>query len=130
MATRTAGDRRLEVHPFRRDGHYLVAAFDVVNGPEGVDTAYSIADPELDGAVFGGFHMRDPASGTVYGTVRVGKEDPDDTDWWADPGKWPFRYGEDSKDRGWIYFAAPPPSTKAVDLVAGPYGVVKNVPIR
>ncbi len=113
----------LEVHPFYRDGAYLVAVFEVA--ADGLFVG-SLDAPGLIGAGFGAFTVVAPATRNRYYEVRIGKSD--DSIHYVDSGG----LGLDGGDSGrhFVYYPAPPPGVTKVTFDAGPFGTIKNVPIR
>jgi outer membrane protein OmpA-like peptidoglycan-associated protein len=132
VAGKTAGvgrdntPMRLDVHPFFRDGAYLVADFELTNqGGQWVnynDTPFETLD--LVGATYGGFTVLDPNK-RRYSTVRLGNDDSlayVDADLkLLDPRK---------PVRKYVYYPAPPSGVTSITFDAGPFGEIPNIPIR
>lgn len=124
---------RVDVHPFYRDGAYMVGVFDVVNtgddtGAAGFSILGTGTEKATDGAGYGGIIATDRAHGTHYYEVRHG-------DFGSD-GPANFVNGEvdgvESGDRHhlYVYYPAPPAGVNTVDVAIGDRGTVRNVPVR
>lgn len=116
-------DLTLTVHPFYRDGAYLVAVFEVAG-----DDAF-VADldsSELIGAGFGSFTVVDPANENRYYEVRIGESD--DSIFYVDSGGLMLDGGDSG--RHFAYYPAPPAGVEQVTFDAGPFGSIENVPVR
>ncbi|XRQ10072.1 OmpA family protein [Actinomadura welshii] len=133
VASRTAkiGDakRRLNVKPFYRDGAYIVAVFGILNEGSGTTSEdASYAHPDYSGGVFTAFSVRLPRSNDVYRTVRIGTVTSGASGSYVDPGRAVFHANQ--AVRGFAYLPAPPGETTSVTFDAGPFGEVKDIPVR
>ncbi|GII81121.1 hypothetical protein Sru01_61030 [Sphaerisporangium rufum] len=116
---------RVDFHPFRRDGAYLVAAFDVrfdgsalfipVPAPfTGYDNAFSSASD------YGAFILVDPATKARYHPLKMYTEFVENYVSVLDPGE---------SGRGYVYYPAPADSVTSITLEAEGSGKVENIPI-
>ncbi|MEV4113327.1 OmpA family protein [Nonomuraea sp. NPDC049695] len=116
---------RVDVHPFYRDGAYLVATFDValesselfvpVPGPfSGGSHSFS------SGSDYGTFSLVDPATQARYLPLKMSTEFVENSVLTLDKGE---------VNRSYVYFPAPADSTKSITLEAEGLGTVPNVPI-
>lgn len=117
---------RVDVHPFYRDGAYLVGVLDVVNiGDSDHNSAYdpfsSIMHRWSSGADFGEFTVLDPKTKARYFGVRVGQEDHAE-------GALLFLRPQ-MKNRVFVYYPAPPDDVTTISLDTGDDGMVENIPI-
>ncbi|GAA3192991.1 OmpA family protein [Actinocorallia longicatena] len=122
--------RRIDVHPFYRDGAYLVAVFDIQSlGAGGLPAAADYTHIDYLGGEFTAFSVIDPRTQDVYRAVRMGPDQrgPDE---YVDPGWATFRQAEGEPNRGFFYVPAPPDDVKVVTFDGGPFGKVLEVPIR
>lgn len=118
---------RLTVHPFRRDGQYLVAAFDLANtSGTKLDTSWGyFRSATYPGPSFASFAVIDPASGTAYRTAYV---TVDGVKSWIE-GR-PHSLTSADGQRSYFYVAAPPASVTSVTFDAGPFGKITGVPVH
>ena len=112
-------DFRLRVHPFYRDGAFLVAVLELTNLTADLE-AVTFEDGAQLGNRTGAFSATE-AGGTTYRTVRWGEESYFSSD--------PMYYGPQEPYRTYLYLSAPPAATKSLTLNAGPFGQIQNVPI-
>lgn len=130
---RRAGSKwRLDVHPFYRDGRYLVGVFNA-HHESGMGDGLTISvdghpvQSEMSGAEFRAVIAADPVRKVDYYEVRVGALTGASTR---------FANGTvageaDSADnRFYIYYPAPPATTTKMNLRVGTAGTVRGVPIR
>lgn len=131
ITTKQGYELRVDVHPFYRDGAYLIGVFDVVNvGDKDLNYVFNPFNSwdtsfVSIGATFGGFSVVDPQSKTRYFAVRAGPADAD-------------RFVEaellyvlpEMTTRAFVYYPAPPDdvSTVSFDLEDG--GTVEDIPIK
>ncbi|MDA2808563.1 hypothetical protein [Nocardiopsis suaedae] len=119
---------RIEVYPFYRDGAFLVARFDLING----------GDDELDFATTGfynrgrgafpGFSVVDPDSGVSYLQGRLG--DAEEDYWAVGPEPWPAAKSPGLPNHSAVHFSAPPGDVSEVTFNAGGFGLFEAVPIE
>ena len=116
----------LRVHPFYRDGNYLVAVFDLANVTgttldPGLNYFRSTAYP---GPAYASFSVTDPATGTTYRTAfitvnRVNSYLDGQLHSWQST----------QPQRAYMYVPAPPAGITSVTFDAGPFGKIPNVPV-
>ncbi|WP_460367767.1 OmpA family protein, partial [Actinocorallia lasiicapitis] len=124
--------RRIDVRPFYRDGHYLVAVFDVVNeGPGQLPALADYSDLDYAGGDFTAFSVIDPATQDVYRAVRMGPlaERGAQVHDYVEPGWASYRLRPGEPNRGFFYVPAPPDDVRVVTFDGGPFGKVLEVPI-
>ncbi|MFI6481636.1 OmpA family protein [Nonomuraea sp. NPDC050663] len=117
----------VDVHPFYRDGAYLVGVFDVTNtGSRDHNSAFtpfgSIMHRWSSTADFAQFTVVDPASKARYFGLRIGEEA------YAE-GRLLF-LKPTMRNRVFVYYPAPPDAVTSVTLDAGDDGVHEEIPIR
>lgn len=125
---------RVDVHPFYRDGAYMVGVFTVHNtGSQVMSAGFEVnytgdAIPHaMGGADYGGIIATDTAHRTRYYQEREGG---------FDHGTAGFVNGEvdgveaDADNRLYVYYPAPPAGVTKVDVSVGDRGTIRNVPIR
>ncbi|MEV4009060.1 OmpA family protein [Nonomuraea angiospora] len=116
---------RVDVHPFYRDGAYLVAAFDVVlessemfvpvPGPfSGGSHAFS------SGSDYGTFSLLDPATQARYLPLKMSTEFVENSVLTLEKGE---------VNRSYVYFPAPADSARTITLEAEGVGTVPDIPI-
>ncbi|MEU8146428.1 OmpA family protein [Nonomuraea sp. NPDC048901] len=116
---------RVDVHPFYRDGAYLVAAFDValessetfipVPGPfSGGSHAFS------SGSDYGTFSLLDPATQARYLPLKMSTVFVENSVLSLDKGE---------VNRSYVYFPAPADSARSITLEAEGIGTVPDIPI-
>lgn len=124
---------RLDVHPFYRDGAYMVGVFNLHNlGSTLQDLQLGLGDSETTAmryATLGGVTATDPVGKVRYYDTRRG-------DVGAASGETSFVEGDvgflntGMDDRLYVYYPAPPANVTKVDVKAGDWGTVKNVPVQ
>jgi outer membrane protein OmpA-like peptidoglycan-associated protein len=117
----------LRVHPFRRDGGYLVAVFDLANvSGTTLDTSWGyFRSATYPGPAYASFAVVDPADGATYRTAYAMV---DGVAQYLD-GR-PHSLSGSAPQRAFLYVPAPPAAVTAVTFDAGPFGRIPNVPIR
>ncbi|MBO2454619.1 OmpA family protein [Actinomadura barringtoniae] len=120
--------RRFDLKPFYRDGAYLVAVFDITNLGPGELVRPVTGYTGNNGGAFGSFGVIDPATGTLYKSVRLGPEDGV-TRRYADQDTSVINNAPNTTNRGFFYLPAPPPTVKTVTFDAGIFGKIQNVPL-
>lgn len=124
----------LEVHPFTRDGAYLVAHFTIT--PDALyNAAYGATSGDYIGSEFGAFGAVDPDTGQIYRGLRIGEQGGDvpggsASIYYVDPPGFPHETSADSPNYGYFYLPAPPLDVDSLTFDAGPLGQVEDVPIR
>lgn len=126
---------KFDVHPFYRDGAYIVSPLSIKNLTDSSNMGVGLAGDDMDKAVAGSGLGQviaiDPAGQARYFVVRRG-------DLVQDGGFYDGSYLErdvswidaGATNRAFIYYPAPPPGTSKLDLQLGKLGTVKNVPIK
>ena len=116
----------LKVHPFYRDGGYLVAVFEVANlSGQKLDPSWGyFRSTVYPGPTFAPFSVVDPATGAAYRPAYVTVERVKD---YLDG----HLYGPDAAQpqRAYMYVPAPPAGVTSVSFDAGPFGNIENVPV-
>jgi outer membrane protein OmpA-like peptidoglycan-associated protein len=117
----------LTVHPFRRDGRYLVAVFDLANSSGGkLDTSWGyFRSAGYPGPSYASFGVIDPATGVTYRTAYV---TVDGVPRYLDSR--PHSLTSEEPQRAYVYVPAPPPAVTTVTFDAGPFGRIDNVPVH
>jgi hypothetical protein len=117
---------QLRVHPFHRDGRYLVAVFDLTNkSGQKLDTSWGyFRSAAYPGPTYASFSVVDPGTKAAYHPAFVTIENVNE---YLD-GK---LYGLESAEpqRAYMYVPAPPAGVSSVTFDAGPFGKVENVPV-
>ena len=128
---------RLSVHPFYRDGAYMVGVYTLRSFGGGLSdvgaasSAWWMSDGTIKamrGADFGGITAVDPATKDRYYEVRAG-DFVDGTAGFAE-GAYQISLPEEKDTRIYVYYPAPPASTAKVDVDVAGDGTVRNVPVR
>ncbi|WP_377294116.1 OmpA family protein [Planomonospora corallina] len=127
VGVRGGGRLRVDVHPYYRDGAYLVAVFDVT--AVGADLPYPLNPFEtpyghafLQGAPFGAVTAVDPATRTRYFALR-----DRGNQWFAHSRMVPLEEGRTS--RWYTYLPAPPDGVTGLTFEMEGVGRVDGVPI-
>ncbi|GIH99588.1 OmpA family protein [Planobispora takensis] len=127
VGVRGGGRLRVDVHPYYRDGAYLVAVFDVT--AVDTDLLYPINPFEApygrkftEGAPFGGITAVDPATRSRYFALR-----DHDNQWFAHSHIVPLSKGQSS--RWYAYLPAPPDTVTSLTFDMEGVGKVDDVPI-
>lgn len=132
---------RLSVHPFYRDGKYMVGVYTLRSPGKGIDTSTFLDTlpgdatvTAMNGADFGGITPVDPATKDRYYENRMAG--------YLDQGSQVFAEGSlqselssDQDTRIFAYYPAPPANVTKVDVDAAgdggdKLGTVRNVPVR
>ncbi|GAB2942944.1 OmpA family protein [Nonomuraea sp. NPDC052634] len=117
---------RIDVHPFRRDGAYLLATFDVVS--EGDRQYVAVPAPFSNGsnpfsmnADYARFTLVDPATKARYLPLKMDKEFVENFVAGLDKGE---------VNRSYVYYPAPADSVTSITLEVEGLGSVPDVPIE
>jgi outer membrane protein OmpA-like peptidoglycan-associated protein len=126
----------MDVHPFRRDGAYLVAEFTLTHtGALYVNAMNYFGNVDYIGAEFGGFSAVNPDTGEILRAVRIGQSGDAPGSGGVSiayvslPG-FPADVGDGAANHGYFYMPAPPPDVEALTFDAGTLGTLEDVPIR
>jgi outer membrane protein OmpA-like peptidoglycan-associated protein len=124
---------QLRVHPFYRDGAYLVAVFELNNVGDELNAVagfrnYFGAD-DFIGGDYGSFKVF--AGDTIYRAVRRGPQAAPGATAYSDYLSGSIMLGDPNvPGRTYMYIPAPPPDVRAVTFDAGVFGKIANVPIQ
>ena len=134
----TAGQgARLGVHPFYRDGAYMVGVYTLRSFGGGLSDVGAASDAwwtsngtikAMSGASFGGITAINPATKDRYYEVRAG----DFVDGSAGfvEGAYQISLPGSRDTRIFVYYPAPPANVTEMDVDVAGKGIVRNVPVR
>ncbi|QFY11080.1 OmpA family protein [Nonomuraea phyllanthi] len=116
---------RVDVHPFYRDGAYLVAVFDVVLESPQIFIPIPApfmggSQPFSSGSDYGTFTLVDPATKARYHPLKMYTEFVENFVLVLDQGE---------VNRSYVYFPAPADSATSITLEADQLGTVPDIPI-
>lgn len=125
-------DYGFDVHPFYRDGAYMVGVFDIRNH-DSLDTGLTLdfdgkpVQKQMRGAGFRALVASDPVGKIDYYQERAGEFDGGSANFVNGDVLFP---GNDVTYRQYVYYPAPPANVTRVNVKVGTFGTVRNVPVR
>ncbi|TDC50419.1 OmpA family protein [Actinomadura sp. KC345] len=117
---------RLRVHPFYRDGAFLVGVVEVTSDAEDIQPAAFGGEGIFGGQGVNGFSVTD-GSGKTYLPVLTAPQGSDEEGTYVGSGVQYWR--PKTPYRSYVYLTAPPAGTKTVTLNAVSFGKIPDVPV-
>ncbi|WP_165966538.1 OmpA family protein [Actinomadura sp. 7K507] len=117
---------RLRVHPFYRDGAFLVGVVEVTSEAEDVEPAAFGGEGIFGGQGVNGFSVTD-GSGKTYLPVLTAPQGSDEEGTYVGSSVQYWR--PKTPYRSYVYLTAPPAGTKSVTLNAVNFGKIPDVPV-
>lgn len=117
---------RLRVHPFYRDGAFLVGVVEATSEAEGVEPAAFGGEGIFGGQGVNGFSVTD-GSGKTYLPVRTAPQGSEEEGTYV--GSATMYWRPKTPYRSYVYLTAPPAGTKTVTLDAVSFGKIPNIPV-
>ncbi|MFE6388717.1 OmpA family protein [Nocardiopsis dassonvillei] len=125
-------DYTLDVFSLRRDGAFIVAAVALTNDSgrsiNGVTGAH-FWEQGAHGGRFSSFGIVEPGSGDVYRSVRIGEPEEDGEAHFVEPVRFPYRIESGQTNQFHLYFPAPPLGVDTVNMEAGAFGTLEDLPL-
>ncbi len=134
VASTTKDDVKLDVHPLRRDGGYVIGTVSLTNTSDepiqpdmgGEDSLQPGGPAQFSEGALGGFQLLDPGSDLVRYVAQMKFSDDEYMAFAEEVHE--LQPGE--AYRNIAVFPAPPSDATEMTLRAGPFGELENVPIQ